>query len=518
VSDGPDPAQVLTALDEVLASEEFRRSSSSREFLAYVVTETLAGRAGQLSERTVGRRALGQGADFDGRATASVRVRASRVRRALDRYYAGAGADAPLRIAIPSGRYVPTFDTRPSSPALTTTSPGVAVVSLAATGGELAGALAASLSSALTQRLGGYPHILVVGPTVMVDGVRGTGTALGVSSVLDGEVVEHGDVVTVSVRLSDTRTGGVVWAVERALSASDLTGFATEDEWAGEIAAHLGDATGVVVRQELARTRPTVTDERVAAQLAFYSYVDRGSVESLTRASELLDRALSAGERPADLLAMRAASANAAQAFGVADREHALDLAVELAREALSNDGGNAHAHLVLASVAHYRGDWDVALEHAKTAVALAPRHPSYLVGAGNTLCGSGEWEQGAALIREAQRLHPGLTGRTHTWLAVAHLVRRDHARALVEASWLPADGGFFWGPLYRAMALAGLGHLERARAEIDRARAMRADVVDDPDTFFESQMRLTHDQRHDLVTLVRTAVQGPAETRSDPG
>ena len=153
-----------------------------------------------------------------------------------------------------------------------------------------------------------------------------------------------------------------------------------------------------------------------------------------------------------------------------------------------------------------HQGLWDLAIEHAETGARLAAYQPSYLVGAGITVSGAGEWQRGGELIRLGHRLHPGLAGHTHTWLAVGHLVHEDHARALTEASLLPSTGGFVWGPLYRAMALAGLGHTEQARAELAVARPMRPDAVADPATFFAQRMRLTPQQLDHLVALVGAA------------
>ena len=70
----------------------------------------------------------------------------------------------------------------------------------------------------------------------------------------------------------------------------------------------------------------------------------------------------------------------------------------------------------------------------------------------------------------------------------------------------LPAEGGFVWGPLYRAMALAGLGHAEQARAEVEQVRGMRPETVDDPAAFLSSQMNLAPEQLDRLVALVRSA------------
>jgi hypothetical protein len=87
--------------------------------------------------------------------------------------------------------------------------------------------------------------------------------------------------------------------------------------------------------------------------------------------------------------------------------------------------------------------------------------------------------------------------------------VRGDHAAALVEASVLPVDGGYVWGPLYRAMALAGLGHLDQARVELDRAARMRPEVTEDPRAYFGGRMRCTDEELDHLVHLVELASTG---------
>lgn len=504
----PDAEQVLAALDRVLASRELARAPRSRDFLAYVVTETLAGRAEQLSERTVGRRALGHGADFSGAETAAVRVRASRVRAALTRYYQGEGRDDPLRISVPPGRYVAVFERLDQErPRTAPQVPGVAVVELAASGPSPARPLAASLSDALALCLAQHPTITVIGPTSLVDSdVRATGAALGVSTVLDGRVVVQDERIGFTVRLLSSSTGQVLWSAAEVLTRDELASFRPEDAWTREVAAQIGDVTGLVVRQELPLDAQGDAEPEVAARLAFYSYVDLGTVDSILEATARLDRALEVGPRTASLVAMRAAIANAAQIYGIGDRDAQLDLAAALAREALSLDGTSAHAHLVLGSVARDRGQWDLALEHAEAAVALAPHQPSYLVGAGITASGAGAWDRGGALLREAHRLHPGLAGHTHAWLAVNHLVHADHARALSEASLLPAGGGYVWGPLYRAMALAGLGHIEQARAEARLAEAMRPEILADPAAYFSGRMRLTDEQLAHLLRLIDAA------------
>ena len=75
----------------VLESDSFSKAHSLRRFLAYVVDETLAGRADTLKEYAIGVEVFGRGDAFDPRADTIVRVQARRLRSKLEQYYAVAG-------------------------------------------------------------------------------------------------------------------------------------------------------------------------------------------------------------------------------------------------------------------------------------------------------------------------------------------------------------------------------------------------------------------------------------------
>lgn len=101
-----DEDLIIEQLQRILASETFQRAPRSQALLAYAVTETLAGRGERLSERTVGRYGLLQGERFLGGQDSSVRVQASRLRKALRAYYAGEGA---ATISASTSRQAGTF-------------------------------------------------------------------------------------------------------------------------------------------------------------------------------------------------------------------------------------------------------------------------------------------------------------------------------------------------------------------------------------------------------------------------
>ncbi|MFG1463939.1 hypothetical protein V5F77_13675 [Xanthobacter sp. DSM 24535] len=97
------------ALARVLASDEFVSSPRLADFLRFVVEATLGGRADAIKGYTIAVEALGRPTSFDPQTDPIVRVEATRLRRALERYYTSAGPDETLEIVIPKGVYVPRF-------------------------------------------------------------------------------------------------------------------------------------------------------------------------------------------------------------------------------------------------------------------------------------------------------------------------------------------------------------------------------------------------------------------------
>jgi TolB-like protein len=100
---------IRTELQRILASPDFDASERNHRFLEYVVGETLEGRAGHIKAYSIATSVFGREPSFDPQADPVIRIEASRLRRSLERFYLKAGKDDPVRIDIPRGTYVPTF-------------------------------------------------------------------------------------------------------------------------------------------------------------------------------------------------------------------------------------------------------------------------------------------------------------------------------------------------------------------------------------------------------------------------
>jgi hypothetical protein len=104
-----------SALDHVLQSNTFERADLLRRFLRYICEMEIAGRADEINEYTIATDALGRPATYSPGEDSSVRSRAHAVREKLAAFYESEGAEAPLRIELHKGSYIPHFISRAES-------------------------------------------------------------------------------------------------------------------------------------------------------------------------------------------------------------------------------------------------------------------------------------------------------------------------------------------------------------------------------------------------------------------
>ena len=101
--------EVWFELRKVVSSEPFLRSPKLRDFLSFVVEETMSGRGSRLTQYVLGVEIFGRRATHDPRLDSRVRVEAHRVRAALAAYYRQQGRNDAVIIRLDKGSYSPSF-------------------------------------------------------------------------------------------------------------------------------------------------------------------------------------------------------------------------------------------------------------------------------------------------------------------------------------------------------------------------------------------------------------------------
>ncbi len=242
------------ALEAVVSSAGFRNSDRKVRFLRVIVEKAIAGDPGAAKEYTLGVEVFDRPPDFDPKNDTIVRVEARRLRRKLEEYYAGPGANDPLRIDMPSPGYGPVFletlveSAQPIPPPAPRPKPwwklaALAALLIAAPGiWWLLKKLAADLTSVavlpfanmsgdpqqeyfsdgfteeLIDRLSAIPNLRVAARTSSFQfkgraaDIRDIAKRLNVDAVVEGSVRRAGDTVRITAQLIRASDGYHVWS------------------------------------------------------------------------------------------------------------------------------------------------------------------------------------------------------------------------------------------------------------------------------------------------------------------
>ena len=491
-------------LERILGNRDFEASARTRDFLRFVVEETLSGRSHRLKGYTIAVEVFGRAKDFDANLDPIVRIQAGRLRRALEHYYLVAGGDDPVVVGVPKGGYVPVFtrNARPESRSPTASESvfdtiptlplGVSVSVLPfreITAGAQTEFFGEGLREELCNELSRYQDLAVIPcrtavlPADIPGDYRELSRALGARFLLEGSVRRSGEVIKVSVRLIDGSEDRQIWAegYRRTPSASGL--IEIQEEIARKVAAAVGSEYGMI-SQRLAAEARTVAPVHLSTYEALLRWFDYQVAPTPEAGVVCLAALRAAVEREPEYgPAWAALSQLMRHAYildlpGIGDprgrmAEYAWR-AVSLAPRSQLARGVLAHSHYIL-------GEREAFLREIEATLALNPGSPFHVGSTGYLLILAGEGERGRRLLEKAVAMNPCHPRWFLHGVCVDHYLRGEYDLAYQETL-KPAFGIHFWGPLLRAAVLGQLGRAPEAERAVSELLALVPD--------FESRAR----------------------------
>jgi len=523
---GPSEPEVRIALERILANEAFRASPQLSAFLRFVVEATLGGRGAALKGYTIGVEALGRDPRFNPQVDPIVRVEATRLRRALERYYAGDGSGDPVAIALLRGSYVPTFAyraVRQAAPPRVVAPPRVptrALLALAVFGAlmTLAGlillprhgreslnappATTGSIEPQATNRLppgNGMPTIYieplrVVGTPLpdqiaagsLADKIRDAFARFDTVNVaferrpatdaayrLTGSL-EYGETATtLRFQLIDTSENKIAWSRSFDYPAAASEQSSAEDAIVGALANSLLQSYGVIRARDRARQLASPSGDpryrcvlEAADSMRFLDRAmhehARACLESLTA----LDPSFAVGFEYLSLVYYRE------DALGYPPRPGdapALDRALRAARRAIELAPASSRAYQDLFVVLYARHDVAAAFAAGEQAMALNKYDLMTIAEFGGRLIMTGEVERGLAMLRRASAGDGGvLPPWQHFYLFLGNYLAGDMQEAAFHAGQIATDD-YPLGLVARVIAANRGGNGEQARRLIER-------------------------------------------------
>jgi DNA-binding NarL/FixJ family response regulator/TolB-like protein len=479
----PGAGALRRQLDQIFASPDFDASRRSREFLRFVVEETLAGRGQDLTQVAIAVRVFGRKDDFDAVVDPIVRIQAGRLRRSLERYYLLDGRSDPVRIELPKGGYAPVFqvsevsaptrdqDTRPGERPGGWPSVLLNPFEVSGTGADVEG-LAARVSEELALELGRYRTAQLFQPPE-----SGSNPPYPARFALGGRIWREGEDVRITARLVDRQTGEQVWGDEYHTAAQAGRWSGTPEDVAHVIAGRVGAEEGVIVQHLAAERRkhrpaaPTAYD----AMLRSYEFFLARDLESFVPTVEALRRTVETQPDcgPAWTRLARLYCAN--YAFELSGLETPIEESITCAQRGVRLDPASRSARCVLASALIVKGELGAARAELEQALRSSPGSLVYLEIIGWLLTMIGDWERGALLSRSARDRNPHCLPQGSFGLWADHL-RRGETGLAYQTALEYRDPTFFWRSVMRASSLGLLGRTVEAKSEVADLLAARPD------------------------------------------
>lgn len=257
---------------------------------------------------------------------------------------------------------------------------------------------------------------------------------LGVRYVVDGNVRRVGSRVRVTVRLSETENGTLLWSEQYDEPVDDI--FALQDRIVRRIVSAMAVRV-TYLEQERASAKTTKNlsayDEYLRGRQVFRQF----TLSANLRSRGFFEKAIELDPNYADALAMLAWTYCKAADLGWTERPHkALEQAHDLAQAALRLNPSNELAHVLLAVVYAYRRQFDLALSELQHA---AKANPNY---GGNSERGwvlllAGRSGEAISVLEDVLRFDPHPVPTVFFSLGLAYYLneRYSDAIAILEAA-----------------------------------------------------------------------------------
>ena len=478
----PGADAVHRALDQAFASPDFDGSRRSREFLRFIVEETLAGRGKDLSQSAIALEVFGRRADFDALTDPIVRIQAGRLRRSLERYYLLAGGRDPVRIELPKGGYGPVFRWERDpvaeaggadgslSRAVAAGWPAIALKDLEGAVGATDAELAVRVNEELALELGRYGIVRVFQGADDLAPTR-------VRFELRGRIRREGGDLGITARLVDRSTGEQVWGDGFRVTPLHGHGSGSPEDVARVIAAHVGSEEGVIVQYLAAegRKQATAAPTPFDAFLRSYEFFLARDPHLFLPAVEAL-RQVVATQPDCGLAWTRLARLYAANhSYEVTPAATPLADAITCAINGVHVDPSSRSARCTLAATLLVAGEMEAGRREVDQALRLSPGSLANLDMIGLLLALFGEWDRGAALIQEARERNPHCLPHVLFGEWAGH-VRRGEAELAYQTALEYRDPTFFWRSVMRASCLGLLGRTPEAKSEVAGLLARKPD------------------------------------------
>ncbi|MBV1894963.1 MAG: hypothetical protein KUG70_00800 [Rhodobacteraceae bacterium] len=512
-----------------MQNDDFPATDQRREFLRYIVNETLEGREKLLKGVSIAQSVFGRDENFDQQIDPVVRLEARRLRSDLDRFYVGAGRWDSIRISVPKGGYTPRFDPQealqpsvpnsaPDSPAPPVETPAgnrrAAKIAAALGGGLMLLTLAwflffprqidtnmdlpkgpviavlpfqnlsddpkrryfsQGITQQLTTELARFRDLWVL-PLAAVQRLSSASgdpqsfaEELGAEFVLEGSVLELGETLRLTARLVDLESGRYIWVRSYAVDATPTEIYSAQDGIIQDVVGNLAGKYGILAQDAMktARRKAPKHLDAYDCVLRYYDYQISIALDQHSEIQACVERATQIDPDYSEAWAVLSNLYMQEIRFDLGtDKMQSLRLADAAVKRSIELDPESFAAHLMHSNLLFTSGDIVGFKSAGDAALALNPNSSTVLSHYGMRLAFSGSWEEGLALVDKAKALNP-IHPQWYFFPEVFYHYQREEYEAALTVLDKINMPDFFWVQLLQAASHGQLGNTKQAQLAI---------------------------------------------------
>ena len=501
---------VREQLNHLLQSSDLRVPPRLKNLLAYLVEETLHGRAGNIKAYNIALEVFGRGERFNPNVDPIVRVEAGKLRRQLELYYILNPNDA-VHISIPRGGYVPVFERpgagghrpgfRPrslSAPKITSPrssvtdaakkeyKPILAVMPFSFSGEDTCiEYFVKGLTESLLVEMAHSHDVDALeafapsaGKPDLLDAVY-RAKEMGARFILHGLVQRGQNSVRIYAALTDTNNARRIWTEKFDAPFDEQACLEIQDAITCRVVGMVMDGFGLINRTLLRETaHKDLEDIGVyEATLRYHAWIGTFDRLDYLNAKEALEHSYTHAPDNAMVCALLSDIYSADFEFGYDLLPEALDKGMDMAITALKLDSACQMAHWAMALNYYLRGDIARMASSISKVYPCTTTNPYLFVSVGLLTGMSKDLTEGKRLVEEALRLNPYSPSWCHIVPFMYYYAEKNYEAALDEALQMNVPT-CIWSPIVCAAAYGQLGLKAEGQKALDQLLALEPEFI----------------------------------------
>lgn len=479
---------IRAQLSEILNSKDFLASKRLKDFLVYIVEETLQGKGEQLKAYSIALDVFGLGKDFDPRVNPLIRTEAGRLRSKLDHYYL-LNPTAKVHISMPKGSYAAVFREMPlpsdsgaasslqtysfaTAPARHTgqDKPTVLVLPFANINStekveRFSAGIVNEISIALTRfrELNVFDYNRYMQLSLAENKVPNVKNKA--RFVLSGSVQEEDNNFKIWITLGDTTTNCNIWAERFDGNVKQTNLFELQERIAEAVVYRIAADFGLIHRTLLREfeSGETESSKLQEAVLLYHQWTNVLSFADFEKTLKSVEEAAQDNPEHMTVQAMLADLYASDHQWSYNLVENALEKSLQMATKAINQDPECQIAHMAMAINHFLRDDKEKFLVHAERTLEINPSSSNALTALSSWYGLLGFLDKSMELTEKLFELNPASPGWCYFNYALFHYMHGDYEASLREGNKISMPERLL-DSLIRVAAAGMLGNFDEVR------------------------------------------------------